>query len=205
MFWCELMVIWKGWSETVPCRATLNTPFPALCPRILGTRFTIYGLRMFWCELMVIWKGWSETVPCRATLNTPFPALCPRILGTRFTNYGLRVSGYSAYAHCLRWYTSVATGTLCDSRGACRMKTQKCWKTSRWLRAYFISQIAQFISQEALKGDLLKGFALKISLDKSICSALFKQLPQGKRCLDSTGACLDDIARWKPPFWDVGV
>ena len=90
------MVIWKGWSETVPCRATLNTPFPALCPKILGTRFTNYGLRMFWGELMVIWKRWFETVPCRATLNTPFPALCPKILGTRFTNYGLRVSGEGA-------------------------------------------------------------------------------------------------------------
>ena len=89
----ELMDIWKGWFETVPCRATLATPFPALCPRILRTRFTNYGLRMFWGELMVIWKGWFETVPCRATLNTPFSALCPRILGTRFTNYGLRVSG----------------------------------------------------------------------------------------------------------------
>ena len=33
---------------------TLATPFPALCPRILGTRFTNYGLRMFWGELMVI-------------------------------------------------------------------------------------------------------------------------------------------------------
>ena len=41
---------WKGWFETVPCRATLNTPFSALCPRILGTRFTNYGLRMFRCE-----------------------------------------------------------------------------------------------------------------------------------------------------------
>ena len=28
--------------------------FPALCPKILGTRFTNYGLRMFWGELMVI-------------------------------------------------------------------------------------------------------------------------------------------------------
>ena len=89
----ELMVIWKGWFETVPCRATLATPFPPLCPRILGTRFTNYGLRMFWGELMVIWKGWFETVPCRAALNTPFSALCPRIPGTRFTSYGLRVSG----------------------------------------------------------------------------------------------------------------
>ena len=88
----ELMVIWKGWFEAVPCRATLATPFPALCPRILGTRFTNYGLRMLWGELMVIWKGWFETVPCRATLNPPFSALCPRTLGTRFTNYGLRVS-----------------------------------------------------------------------------------------------------------------
>ena len=93
--WSELMVIWKGWFETVPCRAPLNTPFPALCPRILGTRFTNYGLRMFWGELMVIWKGWSETAPCRAALNAPFSALSPRILGTRFTNYGLRVSGKS--------------------------------------------------------------------------------------------------------------
>ena len=42
----ELMVIWKGGFETVPCRATLNTPFSALCPRILGTRFTNYGLRV---------------------------------------------------------------------------------------------------------------------------------------------------------------
>ena len=41
-------------SQTAPCRATLATPFPALCPRILGTRFTHYGLRMFWGELMVI-------------------------------------------------------------------------------------------------------------------------------------------------------
>ena len=89
----ELMVIWKGRFETAPCRATLATPFPALCPRILGTRFTNYCLRMFWGELMVIWKQWFETVPCRATLNTPFSALCPRILGTRCTNYGLRVSG----------------------------------------------------------------------------------------------------------------
>ena len=89
----ELMVIWKGWFETAPCRATLATPFPALYPRILGTRFTNYGLRMFWGELKVIWKGWFETVPCRATLNTPFSALCPRLRGTRFTNYGLRVSG----------------------------------------------------------------------------------------------------------------
>ena len=32
--------------ETVPCRATPNTPFSALCPRILGTRFTNYGLRV---------------------------------------------------------------------------------------------------------------------------------------------------------------
>ena len=94
----ELTVIWKRWFETVPWRATLATSFPALCPRILGTRFTNYGLRMFWGELMVIWKGWSETVPCRATLNTPFSALCPRILGTRFTNYGLRVSGKIAKA-----------------------------------------------------------------------------------------------------------
>ena len=39
-FWGELLVIWKQWFETVPCRATLNTPFSALCPRILGTRFT---------------------------------------------------------------------------------------------------------------------------------------------------------------------
>ena len=84
-------MIWKGWFETAPCRATLATPFPALCPRILGIRFTNYGLRMFWGELMVICKRWFETVPCRATLNTPFSALCPRILGTRFTNYGLRV------------------------------------------------------------------------------------------------------------------
>ena len=38
----ELMVIWRGWFETAPCRATLATPFPALCPRILGTRFTNY-------------------------------------------------------------------------------------------------------------------------------------------------------------------
>ena len=42
----ELMVIWKGWFETVPCRATLATPFSALCPRILGTRFTNYCLRV---------------------------------------------------------------------------------------------------------------------------------------------------------------
>ena len=47
------MVIWKGWFETVPCRVSLATPSPALCPRILGTRFTHYGLRMFWGELMV--------------------------------------------------------------------------------------------------------------------------------------------------------
>ena len=40
--WGELMVIRKGWFETGPCRATLNTPFSALCPRILGTRFTNY-------------------------------------------------------------------------------------------------------------------------------------------------------------------
>ena len=46
MFWGELMVIWKGWFETVPCRATLNTPFSTLCPRILGTRFTSYGLQV---------------------------------------------------------------------------------------------------------------------------------------------------------------
>ena len=81
----------KGWFETAPCRTTLATPFPALCPRILGTGFTNYGLRMFWVELRVIWKGWFETVPCRAALNTPFSALCPRILRTRFTNYGLRM------------------------------------------------------------------------------------------------------------------
>ena len=86
------MVIWKRWFETVPWRATLATPF-ALCPKILGTRFTNYGLWMFCGELMVIWKRWFETVPCRVTLNNPFSALCPRILGTRFTNYGLRVSG----------------------------------------------------------------------------------------------------------------
>ena len=98
----ELMVIWKGWFETVLCRATLATPFPALCPRILGTRFTNYGLRVFWGELMVIWKGWSETVPCRATLATPFSALCPRILGTRFTNYGLRVSGLGGFLGSLK-------------------------------------------------------------------------------------------------------
>ena len=42
----ELMVIWKGWFETAPCRATLAIPFPALCPRILGTRFTNHGLRV---------------------------------------------------------------------------------------------------------------------------------------------------------------
>ena len=78
------MGIWKGWFETVPCRAALAAPFPALCPRILGPRFTNYGLRMFWGELMVIWKRWFETVPFRATLNTPFSALCPRILRTRF-------------------------------------------------------------------------------------------------------------------------
>ena len=89
----ELMVIWKGWFETAPCRATLATPFPALCPRILGTRPTKYGLRMVWGELMVIWRRWFETVPGRASLNTPFSALCPRILGTRFTNYGLRLGG----------------------------------------------------------------------------------------------------------------
>ena len=46
MFWGELMVILKRRFETVPCRATLNTPFSALCPRILGTRFTNYGLRV---------------------------------------------------------------------------------------------------------------------------------------------------------------
>ena len=46
MFWGELMVIWKGWFETVPCRVTLNTPLSALCPRLLGTRFTNYGLRV---------------------------------------------------------------------------------------------------------------------------------------------------------------
>ena len=91
------MVIWKGWFETAPCRATPATPFPALCPRILGTRFTNYGMRMFWGELMVIWKGWFETAPCRATLNTPFSALCPRILGTRFTNYGLRMFWRSSH------------------------------------------------------------------------------------------------------------
>ena len=88
------MVIWKRWFETAPWRSTLATPSPALCPKILGTRFTNYGLRMFWGELMVIWKRWFETVPCRATLNTPFSALCPRFLGTRFTHYGLRVSGF---------------------------------------------------------------------------------------------------------------
>ena len=37
---------WKGWFETAPCRVTLATSFPALCPRILGTRFTNYGLRV---------------------------------------------------------------------------------------------------------------------------------------------------------------
>ena len=42
----ELMVIWKGWFETGPCRATLHNPFSALCPRILGTQFTNYGLRV---------------------------------------------------------------------------------------------------------------------------------------------------------------
>ena len=90
----DLMVIWKGWFETAPCRATLATPFPALCPRILGTQFTNYGLRVFWGELMMTWKRWFETVPCRANLNTPFSTLCPRSLGTRFTHYGLRVSGF---------------------------------------------------------------------------------------------------------------
>ena len=42
----ELTVIWKGWFETALCRATPNTPFSTLCPRILGTRFTNYGLRV---------------------------------------------------------------------------------------------------------------------------------------------------------------
>ena len=83
---------------------------PALCPKILGTRFTNYGLRMFWSELMVIWQRWFETVPCRVTLNTPFSALCPRILGTRFTNYGLRVSGWCRFFHGLRRFSTVYKG-----------------------------------------------------------------------------------------------
>ena len=83
----ELMVIWKGWFETAPCRATLATPFSALDPRILGTRFTNYGLRMFWGKVMVIWKGWIETVPCRATLNTPSSALVQK-----FSENGLQIT-----------------------------------------------------------------------------------------------------------------
>ena len=45
-----VMVIWKGWFETVPCRLTLNTPFSALCSGILGARFTDCGLRVFWAN-----------------------------------------------------------------------------------------------------------------------------------------------------------
>ena len=82
------MVIWKGWFETAPCRATLATPFPALCPRILGTRFTDYGLRMFWGELMVIWKGWFETVPCR--FDSEHPIFSPLSKKSRNTVYKLR-------------------------------------------------------------------------------------------------------------------
>ena len=107
------MVIWKGWFETAPCRATLATPFPALCPRILGTRFTNCGLRMFWGELMLIWKRWFETVPCRAPLNTPFSALCPRILRTRFTNYGLRVSGTPFWGCTLTGGIIINGGVAC--------------------------------------------------------------------------------------------
>ena len=84
----ELMVIWKGWFEAAPCREILATPLPALSPRILGTRFTNYGLWMFWGELMVIWKRWFETVPCRANLKHPI--FSPLYKNSRNTVYKLR-------------------------------------------------------------------------------------------------------------------
>ena len=93
-------VIWKGWFETAPCRATLATPFPALCPRILGTWLTNYDLRMFWGELMVIWRRWFETVPCRKTLNTPFSRerqFSPKYFWPKFFWEPLRVVDVRAF------------------------------------------------------------------------------------------------------------
>ena len=54
--------------------------------------------------------------------------------------------------------------------------------------------VTAFESQEALKGDILKGeirkwdFALQFALDTSILTALSKGIPQGRRRLDREGA-----------------
>ena len=102
------MVIWKGWFETVPCRASLATPFPALCPRILGTRFTNYGVRMFWGEVMVIWKRWFETVPCRATPEHPI--FSPLSKNSRNTVYKLRFAHLNLHHNGMRpWNDCRAT------------------------------------------------------------------------------------------------
>ena len=77
----------KGWFETAPCRATLATPYPALCPRILGTRFTNYGLRMFWGELR-----WFEKNDLRLFLAerlwTPHFQCCVQ----EFSEHGLQIT-----------------------------------------------------------------------------------------------------------------
>ena len=85
----ELTVIWKGWFETAPCRATLATPFPALCPKHLGTRFTNYGLRMFNRERIngdlkrVIWD-------CSLQSDSEHPIFSPLSKNSRNTVYKLR-------------------------------------------------------------------------------------------------------------------
>ena len=56
----SVVVIWKGWFETVPCKAALNTPFAALCPRILGTRFTDYGLRVSRLTVCLFYLRWGN-------------------------------------------------------------------------------------------------------------------------------------------------
>ena len=47
---------WGGSADFIfmGARIFLTPLFPALCSRVLGTRFRNYGSRMFWGELMVI-------------------------------------------------------------------------------------------------------------------------------------------------------
>ena len=66
------MVICRGWFETVPCRATLATPFPALCPRILRTRCTNYGLRVSGFREL-----WAPLVPTNSGGDSYGPIIGP--------------------------------------------------------------------------------------------------------------------------------
>ena len=78
----------KGRFETAPCRATLATPFPTLCPRILGTWFTKlrFASVMGWINgdlKKVIWD-------CSLQSDSEHPIFSPLSKHSRNTVYKLR-------------------------------------------------------------------------------------------------------------------